>query len=267
MKLLSSVLPRGGRLLTAGGWFTLALCGVLLGQEVFGRFYAVSDFHDALAGFGLLIAVLAIAARHRREPLGWVGRLVTWGRRLAGSLATLRYDHGIDLRGTPPLPRRTPPAVWVVAAVLALWGGLAGAAWAAFPTGWRAVGVYSSYTLYLVVLLTLWAALMAVTFVGVFVPVAMLDKWLKRWLGDTDRRGAELAAVVTYAVLVSVVAYTVPPAAVLALCLVAAVAAWLVYLPRGSDGAALLWRSSPDRPVYAVPVRRVLALVGLLASL
>ena len=113
----------------------------------------------------------------------------------------------------------------------------------------------------------LWAALLAVTFVGVFVPVAVLDKGLKRWLGDTDRRGAELAAVVGYAVLVSAVAWVVPPAAVLALCLVVALGAWLVYLPAGSDGAALLWRSAPDRPVYAVPVRRVLALVALLAVL
>src|SRR5262245_19100751 len=267
MKLLSSVLPRGGRLLTAGGWFTLALCGIIAALEYLGRYVAANDFHDGLAAFGLLVAVLAIAARHRREPLGWVRGLGNWVRRIGSSLATLRYDHGIDLRGTPPLPRRTPPAVWLFAVILVLWGGLAAAAWAAFPTGWRAIGLYSSYTVYLVALLLLWSALMAVTFVGVFVPVAVLDKWLKRWLGDTDRRGAELAAVVGYAVLVSAVAWVVPPAAVLGLCLVVAVGAWVVYLPRGSDGAALLWRSAPDRPVYAVPVRRVLALVALLASL
>jgi hypothetical protein len=253
--------------MTAGGWFTLALCGFLVGLEVIGRRYAANDLHDALAAFGLLAAVLAIAARHRREPLGWVRGLGNWGRRIVGSLATLRYDHGIDLRGTPPLPRRTPPAVWVIASILVLWGGLAAVAWSTFPTGWRALGLYSSYTLYLVFLLVLWTALMAVTFVGVFVPVAVLDKWLKRWLGDTDRRGAELGAVVFYAILVSAVAWVVPPAAVLALCLVVAVGAWVVYLPRGADGAALLWRSSPEKPVYAVPVRRVLALVGLLASL
>ncbi len=88
-------------------------------------------------------------------------------------------------------------------------------------------------------------ALLTVTFVGVFVPVAVLDKRLKNWLGDTDRRGAELFAVVGYAVLVSAVAWVVPPAAVLALCLVVAAVAWLAYLPRGSDGAALLWRTAP----------------------
>ena len=266
MKLLTSVLPRGGRLLPAGAWFTLAVCGFVLVLEVFGR-YAVTDFHDGLAGFALVVVGLAVAARHRRAPLGWVRRLGDWVCRLGSVLVALRYDHGIDLRGTPPLPRRTPPAVWLLAAALIGWGCLAAGAWAAFPTGWRTVGTHSSYTLYLVLLLLLWAALLALIIVGVFVPVAVIDRWLKRWLGDTDRRGAELAAVVGYAVLVSAVAWVVPPTPVLGTCLVVAVGAWLIYLPRGRDGAAVLWRSGSDRPVYAIPVRRLLALVTLLATL
>jgi hypothetical protein len=266
MKLLNSVLPRGSRLFTSGGWFTLAVLGFFVGLEVAGR-YTTSDVHDCLAGFLLAGAVLAIVARHRREPLGWVRWLSERGRRLWASLATLRYDHGIDLRGTPPLPRRTPPAVWVLLTGLVLWSGLAFAAWAYFPTGWRAIGQYSLYTLYLVILITLWTGLTVTFFFGVFIPVAVLDKWLKRWLGDTDRRGAELFAVVGYAILVSIIAYTVPPAAVLVLCLAVAVASLVIYLPRGHDGAALLWRSGADQPIYAVPVRRVLALVGLLGSL
>ena len=210
---------------------------------------------------------IAVTARHRRSPLAWVRRLANWFRRLGSRLAALRYDHGIDLRGTPPIPRRTPPAVWLVVAIFVAWALLAGGLWALFPTGWREVGFYSSYTLYLVLLMILWAVLLAITFVGVFVPVAFLDKWLKGWLGDTDRRGAELAAVVGYAVLVSAVGWAFPPAPVLLLCLVVAAGSVLVYLPRGRDGAALLWRSGPDSPVYAVPVRRVLAVVTLLASL
>jgi hypothetical protein len=186
---------------------------------------------------------------------------------MGGSLAGLRYDHGIDLRGTPPVPRRTPPAVWLLAAILLVWSGLAVGAWAAFPTGWRALGFYTSYTLYLVTLLLLWATLFAVTLVGVFVPIAVLDKLLKRWLGDTDRRGAELAAVVVYAVLVSIIAWQVPPTWILGLCLVVAIGSWLIYLPKTLDGAAVLWRAGPDQPIYAVPVHRVLALIGGLAAL
>lgn len=266
MKLLTSVLPRG-RLLTEDGWFTLAVCAFVVGLEVVGRYAALTDFHDGLAGFALVIALAAIVARHRRAPLGWVLGLGNRFQKIGAVFGALRYDHGIDLRGTPPVARRTPPAVWLIAGTLTVWAGLAAASWAAFPTGWRAVGVYSSYTLYLGFLMALWGVLLAVTFVGVFVPVAVLDSLLKRWLGDTDRRGAELAAVVGYAVLVSAVAFVVPPAAILVLCLVVAVGSWLVYLPKGKDGPAVLWRSGVDQPVYAVPVRRVLSLVAMLASL
>jgi len=266
MKLLTSVLPRG-RILTEDGWFTLAVCGFVIGLEIVGRSVALTDFHDGLAGFALVIGVAAIVARHRRAALGWVTSLTNIFQRVVTTFSSLRYDHGIDLRGTPPITRRTPPAVWILAFALVVWSGLAVASWNVFPTGWRAVSFYSSYTLYLAFLMVLWSALLTVTFVGVFVPVAVLDSLLKRWLGDTDRRGAELAAVVGYAVLVSAVAWVVPPAAILGLCLVIAVGAWLVYLPRGSDGPAVLWRSGPDQPVYAVPVRRVLSLVAMLASL
>jgi hypothetical protein len=266
MKLLTSVLPRSGRILPAGGWFTIAVCGFLVGLEIAGR-YATTDFHDGLAGFALLLAILAVLARHRREPLGWVRGLGHWGRCLRDSLSGLRYDHGIDLRGSPPLPRRTPPAVWILAITLAVWSGVAIGAWAAFPTGWRQIGFYSSYTIYLIFLMLLWATLLAVTFIGVFVPVAVLDKWLKRWLGDTDRRGAEVAAVVVYAILVSFIAWGIPPTWILGLCLLVSIGAWLVYVPKGMDGAAVLWRASPDKPIYAVPVHRVLALVAGLATL
>ncbi len=266
MKLLTSVFHGNVRVLPAGGWFTLAVCAFLVGLEVAGR-YAATDIHDGLAACALVAAGCAVAVRHRREPLSWVNRLAALGRRVAGSVAWLRYDHGIDLRGTPPLPRRTPPVVFLFVALLAAWGGLAAGAWAAFPTGWRVVAHYSSYTLYLAFMLALWGALLTVTFVGVFVPVAVLDRRLRNWLGDTDRRGAELAAVVGYAVLVSAVAWAVPPAAVLALCLVVAVVAWLAYLPHGTDGAALLWRSAPEKPVYAVPLRRALTVIIGLAAL
>jgi hypothetical protein len=157
--------------------------------------------------------------------------------------------------------------VWLLATVLVIWSGFATAAWAVFPTGWRVIGFYSSYTLYLITLMLLWVSLLAVTFVGVFVPVAVLDKSLKRWLGDTDRRGAELAAVVGYAILVSTIAWWIPPTWILGLCLIVSFGVWVIYLPKGTDGAAVLWRSAPDKPVYAVPVHRVLALVGALATL
>src|SRR5262245_53937379 len=103
MKLLTSVFPRNGRVLPAGGWFTLAACVFLVGLEVFGR-WATNDIHDALAAFLLIGGGCAVAVRHRREPLPLIARLVALGRRLTATVSWLRYDHGIDLRGTQPLP-------------------------------------------------------------------------------------------------------------------------------------------------------------------
>jgi len=267
MKLLTSVFPRGTKALPAGCWFTVLVAGALAGLEVVGR-QTATDLHDAAAALVLIAVGGAVAVRHRADPLPWVHRLAAAGRRLFTSATWFRYDHGVDLRGTPPLPRRTPPLVWGVVAALAAWGVVAGVAWAAFPAGWRVVGVNSSYLVYLAGLIVLWAVLLACTFVGVFVPVAVIDRWLRGWVGDTDRRGAELAAVVGYAVLVSAVAWVVPPTAVLVVCLVVAAAAWVAFLRHGAGGAAILWRAGPGRPVYAVPLSRVLALAtGLIALL
>src|SRR5438067_4669476 len=238
MKLLTSVLPRG-LTLPAGTGFTLALCGCLVGLEAVCR-VAASDVHDGLAGFALLAVAAAVAVRHRRAPLPWVSRLGGWLRRGFSSAPWLRYDHGFDLRGSPPLPRRMPGLVWGLAAALLAWGGLAAAAWLAYPTGWREVGVHSLYAVYLAGLLALWAGLMACIFLGVYVPVEAVGRVLRGWLGDTDRRGAELAVVVGYAVVVSMVASAVSPTPVLALCLAVAAGAWLAALPAGSDPAAVL---------------------------
>ncbi len=265
MKILTSALPRGTRLLPSGCWFTLLVLGCVAGLEVAGR-HAANDAHDGFAAFALLAVGAAVAVRHRREPLAWVRRLAGWARRLGTSAAAFRYDHGFDLRGTPPFPRRTPPLVWTVLAATGLWAALAGLAWVVFPTGWRVVGTYGSYVAYLVGLLLLWAALLACTFVGVFVPVTVIDRWLRGWVGETDRRGAELAAVVGYAVLVSAVAWVIPPTAVLGVCVVVALGAAVAYVLPGGDSAAILWRTGVGKPVFALPLHRVIALVVGLAA-
>jgi hypothetical protein len=254
MKLLTSVLPRGTRILPAGGWFTLLVVVSLVGLEVVGRF-TQSDVHDGLAAFALLGVTTAVVLRHRRDPIPWVGRLSGWAHRWTLSATWLKYDHGVDLRGAPPLPRKMPRVMWGIATGLAIWGVLAGAAWFAFPDGWRAAGIYSSYLLYLAALIVLWSILLACTFVGVYVPVAVIDRALRGWVGETDRRGAELAAVVGYAILVSAIAYAVP------------VGAFLTALPRGRDGAAILWRAGPNEPVYSIPLHRVIAAVVAMLSL
>jgi hypothetical protein len=265
MKLLTTVLPQRMRALPAGWWFTLVVVSFLVGLEVLGR-YAASDVHDGLAAFALVGMLVSIAVRHRREPIAWVSRLVGWTRRKVLAASWLRYDHGLDLRGEPPLPRRTPPIVAAIAVGLIVWGALAATSWYFLPDGWRIVGQRSSYIVYLAGLIFLWLALLTCTFIGVYVPVAVIDRTLRGWVGDTDRKGAELAAVVGYAILVSAIAWVVPPTAVLVLCLVVAAGAFLASLPRGGSGPAILWRAGPNGTVYAVPLHRVIAtVVGLLS--
>ena len=137
MKLLTSVLPRGGRILPAGGWFTLGVCAAVAGLEVAGR-YATSDLHDVVAAFALMALAVAVAARHRRAPLTWVRRLGGWARRAVAKADGFRLEHGFDLRGSPPLPRRTPRSVWLMTVALVTWAGFAG-----LVHTWK-VGTYES---------------------------------------------------------------------------------------------------------------------------
>ena len=101
MKLLTSVVPRGARLLPSGCWFTLAFVGCLAGLEVLGR-QSTSDVHDGLAAVALLAAGIGVAVRHKRQPLPWIRSLIGWSRRRLSSLAWLHYDHGVDLRNHDP---------------------------------------------------------------------------------------------------------------------------------------------------------------------
>jgi len=254
-------------LLPTRGLFTVFFAAGLLGLEFLGR-YASTDIHDLVGAMALVLLSMSLVLRHRKSPLPWLRTISSWGRSALGGLLKLRYEFGIDLRGTPPVPRKTPRLVKSVVLGLIAWGVLSTAAWAVFPNGWRTIGVHSLYVVYLAVLIALWASLLTCFCIGFFVPITLLDLCLKSWLGETDRRGAIVAAVVGYAVLIALIACAVPASAILILCLVVAVVAGFVYLPRGHDGIAALWRARPNMPIYAVPLRRVMAAsVGLVALL
>jgi hypothetical protein len=266
MRLLAATLPRFRRLVPSGhGLVTLTFVGLLIGLELIGRL-AGSDLHDGLAGLVLASAVALVAARHRRYPLPWVNWLGGRLGRLAGRLDRVRYDHGIDLRGTPRLPRKLPPIVWGLLAALVGWAALAGLAWLLFPGGWREVGTHTSYVLYLVALLAVWAGLLVCTFAGVYVPVLLFDRRLKGAVRSADRKGVELALLAGYGLSVAAVAYLVPTAVVLGLCLAVASLAAALVVRAGADEPAILWRRGPEAPIFAVPLRRIVAGgLGLLA--
>ena len=107
MKALTRLFPPRIRLRPRGGPFTVVLGLCLLGFEVFGR-QAASDVYDGLAGLALVAVGLLVAIRHQRMPLPWISRLGGWLRRAGRWLAELRYEHGIDLRGSPPSPAKRP---------------------------------------------------------------------------------------------------------------------------------------------------------------
>jgi hypothetical protein len=266
MRSFAAALPKVRQFVPSGhGLVTLTFAVLLVGLELIGRL-AGSDLHDGLAGLVLAAAVALVAARHRRDPIPWVGWLRDRLTRLAGRLERARYDHGIDLRGTPRLPRKLPPVVWWVLAGLVGWAAAAALAWYAYPGGWRELGTRTSYVLYLVVLLGVWTGLLACTFAGVYVPVLLFDRRLKESVRSADRKGVELLLVAGYVLSVTAVAYLVPTAVVLGLCLgVALLTAWLVA-QSGDDEPAILWRRGPGNPIFAVPLRRIVAGgLGLLA--
>src|SRR6478609_1418878 len=136
MKALAKRLTLTGHLLPARGLFTFVFVVGLVGLELLSP-YTHNDIHDLLASMALVVMGMSVLVRHRQSPLPWLRKLLNWGQAALSLLSGLRYEHGVDLRGTPPLPRRTPRAVWALALALVGWGVLAGLAWAVFPDGWR----------------------------------------------------------------------------------------------------------------------------------
>ena len=268
MKLLTSVLPRARRLLPTGGWFTLAFCGFIFGLEVVGR-WATTDFHDGLLGSG-------VGGGHRRSdrpPSASSARRgsAAWPTGSADSVRGSRHFGTITastFAARPPIPRRTPPAVWLVGCGPGHLGSAGGGSSGRLS---RRAGERSAFTRRTRSTSSSsccsgrccwrspssgcssrsqsstsgssggWATPTAGARNSL--PWSVTRSWSRPSAGLSRRRRCSCCASSS------------------------PLGSLLVYLPRGSDGAALLWRSGPDSPVYAVPVRRVLALVTLLASL
>ena len=260
MRLLVATLWPVRRILPSGhGLITITFLALLVGLELAGR-SATSDLHDGLAALVLISAVALVAVRHRRQPLPWVSWLGRRGLRIVGRLDRFRYDHGIDLRGAPPIPRRLPPIVWPVAVAAIAWAGLAAAAWLAFPGGWRDVGTYSSYVLYLVGLVLLWSGLLACALAGLYVPVLLLEPRLRGSIRSPDRKGVELLLLAGYALSVAAIAWLIPTIVVLGLCLAMALALFITAARAGQpEEPAILWRTSSGTPLASVPLRRLVA--------
>ncbi len=248
MKLLAPSLPDFRRLVpSANACFTVLLVAALAGLEIAGR-AAASDAFDAVAGLALTAAVAGTVYWHRARKLRWVGWAVRKAKRWAVRVDKRKYDHGVDLRGSPPYPRKTPRGVWGIFAVTGVWAGLAGAGWYFSPGGWREPAVQVSYLAYLVALMVVWTGLLACAAAGLAVPLMIVRG-----------RSHEFALALGYGFVVLLVANLVPTVLILGFCLAVAAGALLVAARASGPDPAILWRKGPRRPVRAVTLKRLLA--------
>ena len=238
--------------------FTCAVVAALVGLEIAGRM-ATSDLHDGLSALALFSIVLAVSAWHKRRPLAWANWIAIRARLSWKRLAGWKYDHGIDFRGTPPLPGRIPLPAWGLGIGLVAWGIAAVCVWYLLPGGWREIGVRTSYVAYLLVLIVLWAGLMAGLLAGLFVPVLIFDRWLREVVSDSDRRSITFLSSLGYLFAVTIAAAFLPAAGGLAVCIAAAVIAGLWCCRRSASDLAVLWRADLDAGVYSVPLSRLIA--------
>ncbi len=230
----------------------------LLGLEILGRAFT-SDVQDGLGALALITLAGAVAFWHRRRPLDWVNWLIKRVNRATDRIAKMKYEHGIDFRGTPPLPQRLPRFAWWIAFGLLAWGTATVGVWYLLPGGWRDIGVQTSYVFYLLILLTLWTLLFAGLLAGLFVPMMMLDRWLRESLSDSDRRVVLIVSGFTYIFAITGAAAYFPVVGVMAVCAVTAIIALFWCVRPGHAELALLWRSRPSGRIYSVPAPRLVA--------
>ena len=259
MKLLASALTLSFPVRSSGQvLFSMGVLSGVLALEVLGRAFT-SDVQDGLGALALITLGGAVAFWHRRRPLDWVNWLVNRANRTGIRLAKLKYEHGIDFRGTPPLPQRLPSFAWWLTLGLLSWGAIAVGVWYWLPGGWRDIGVQTSYVFYLLILLTLWTLLFAGLLAGLFVPMMLLDRWLRESLSDSDRRVVLIVAGFTYIFAITGAAAYFPVVGVVAVCGVTAAIAMYWCVRPGHAELALLWRSRPSGRIYSVPAPRLIA--------
>jgi hypothetical protein len=268
MKVLAAIAPRIRRLVpTADGGLTAGLIAVLVAIELAGT-QATSEFHDALAGAALVAAVIFALAWHRTRPLAWLSRLQSAGRGQLERFEQLKYDVGIDFRGTPPYPRGMPRLVPILFLTFAAAIALAFTAWHYFPLGWRDGGVKSVYVIYIALLMALWLSLFICMLLGVFIPIALLDHRIRSNAGDVTPGPPDAVVVAGYALVTLLVACVAPAAAGAIFAPLIAVCGLVTALTARPGDVEVLWRRHVGRGgVAAMPLRRVAGLAVMLFGL
>ncbi len=259
MNQLRAAPARLGRLLFSGRWAATAfLVAVVAALQLLG-YTARSQLHEShdLLGAAVLLSALAVtAARHRHEPLPWM----TWLGRRARNFLRVGYQHGYDLRGTPPYPARLPPGVWwfVLVAVLVVGAAVAAAVWV--EGGVRGVVTSVSYVAYLGGLLVVWAGLFLAAVLGLYLPDLVGNQFFGR-PGTRREWAVRLALLSGYVTAAWALSRLVAPLAPLSAALAGMAAVVAGLTRRRPDDAAFLWRAGPGAPISAVPMRLLIATI------
>jgi hypothetical protein len=245
------------RILAPDAWFTLSILAVVLTLEVVGRRQASNDVLDAVMMLMLAGVVWVVVKRHQVAPLGWVTALGAFAERFRLYLqARYAIEIGIDLRGTPPLPRGIPRTIFVVLGLLFAEVVILVIFAEAAPLGFRSIAVRITYLGYLSALAVLWLTLVGAICMTFLIPVAMIhDAFVTRSAGKQYRsRRLEGVAVVGYFGIFFVAAVYLPHWTPLAVCAVALLVNLLTIAIPSNPDVKFIWRYRNDDPtVRAIP--------------
>lgn len=246
--ITSGTLRRLLRPRTELGW-VLAWLATLIAVEALGR-RSRSDVEDAV-GVALLggLALASLFYALARRP----AQLAALVARVKKGFEPFSIRVGLDLRGQPPLPERTPPILQLGLCVLLGGAALCFVARGWLPGGARELLVGLSAALYTALLTLLWALLALGTLSCFWVPVFYVEHRLRGARHPAGLRGGALfAASAAHALLLFLLASWLPPWTPLAIALGAfAIFALLVRAP-GSELLFMLWK---PRIASAPPAR------------
>lgn len=227
--------------------------GVLLLVELAGRRLSANDLTDALL-LGFLLSLTA--AIHSVRPLPPVRWLLRSMRRMLPGLWPPRFEIGVDLRGTPPVKRGSPPVWTRSVGVLALLAVLVAAAAPLFPTAFREGLRTFSFLAYLTVIGTIWTAAILTTMLLALLSWAMIhDTFVTSYRGQGVRsKRPERWTVLVVVGMLLLASVTLPvwiPALVTVLALLVVSAGMICSGP----GLTLLWRLPAGDGVRSVDGR------------
>jgi hypothetical protein len=249
MELLTRTWRSLQRMLGPDAWFTGGIVAVLAAVEVVGHRGSESDVHDAVSLTVLALVGLLIVSRHRQAPLAWVRGLAGLLLRGWAYLQLRALDIGVDLRGTPPLPRAVPRRIVgslvgliFLSLVLLLFHG-------ALPHGIRALGAHTFYLGYLAFLAAFWALMMVCTLFALVIPTALIhDAFIGRGGGADGRlrRREFLCLGVYYGALLILGSY-LPAWVPLVLALAALLVNLLTIAVPSNPDVTFVWRPRDGR--------------------